>query len=404
MIDSLNNKAGFAPIAGEELEKLRADTPGTATTTHLLACGASLMPKPVIDAVHDYLDFEATRGGYTAQALLEEQLHDVYVAAAELVGASSAEEIALQNSATSAWSRAFYALKLKAGDKVLTSRAEYGSNYAAMLQRAAMHGIIVELVPNDSYGQIDLAALESMIDERTKLVALTWIPTHGGLVNPAKEVGEICKRHDVVYLVDACQAIGQMPIDVTDLNCDILSATGRKFLRGPRGTGFLWVRQSLISEMEPAMVNHWSAEWVEPHRFNLRPTAQRFERHEAAHAMRAGFGVAIRYAMEVGLERIHQRTWYLADLIRERIAEIPGAKVHDLGQNRCAIVTFTLEGHDSEAVYLAAREQNVAIGKTRAEAAQLEGRESIGPMIRVAPHYYNTKSEIDRLFEVLPTK
>lgn len=404
MIDSLKDTTGFAPIQGEELEQLRADTPGTATTTHLLACGASLMSKPVLDAVHDYLALEATRGGYTAQALCEEQLADVYSAAADLVGASSPEEIALQNSATSAWSRAFYALKLEAGDKVLTSRAEYGSNYAAMLQRAAMHGIVVELVPNDVHGQIDLEQLESMIDERTKLVALTWIPTHGGLVNPAKAVGEICKRHNVTYLVDACQAIGQLPVDVTDLNCDILSATGRKFLRGPRGTGFLWVRQSFIDEMEPAMVNHWSAEWVEPHRFNLRPTAQRFERHEAAHAMRAGFGVAIRYAIDVGIERIQQRTWYLADLVRSRIEEIPGAQVHDLGVDRCAIVTFTLEGHDSEDVYLKARDHNVAIGKTRAEAAQLEGREGIGSMIRVAPHYYNTEEEIDRLFEILPTK
>lgn len=400
-LDTDNEKNLTTPIEGDELARLRDDTPGTKTTTHLLACGASLMPKPVLDAVHNYLDLEATRGGYTAQALSEEQLAGVYTSAAKLIGAKSENEIALQNSATSAWSRAFYALKLEAGDRVLTSRAEYGSNYAAMLQRCSMHGIEVELVPNDVHGQIDLEALESMIDERTKLVALTWIPTHGGLVNPAQRVGEITKRHGITYLVDACQAIGQIPVDVNELNCDILSATGRKFLRGPRGTGFLWVKESLIGDMEPAMVNHWSAEWVEPHKFNLRPSAQRFERHEAAHAMRAGLGAAIEYCNEIGVDRIQERTWYLADLVRDRLGDVDGAVVHDLGVERGAIVTFTIEGRDSEEIYLNAREHNIAIGKTRAEAAQLEGREHIGAMVRVAPHYYNTEAEIDRLFEIL---
>ncbi len=380
-----------------DIEALRADTPGTEHTLHLGAAGASLPARPVLAAIHAHLDLEAETGGYEAAALRSEALEAVYGDLARLLGAGS-HEIAITENASEAWARAFYALPLTPGDRVLTSEAEYGANYVAFLQRHKRDGIVVDVVPSDATGALDVGALESMIDDRTALIATTWIPTNGGLVNPAAAIGRVARAHGIPYLLDACQAVGQMPVDVDALGCDFLSATGRKFLRAPRGTGFLYVRESWLEHLEPAMLDHFAAPWVSRDEYELRADARRFETWESSHALRAGLGAAVRYALGLGLEAIRERAWGLAAQLRERIRALPGGRVHDLGDTQCAIVSFTVEGLDPGSTVATLREERICIGASYPSVTRIDSeKRNLPVMLRAAPHYYNTEAELERL-------
>src|SRR5258708_25326716 len=258
-----------------DIVHLRAETPGVVNRVHLNNAGAGLMPLPVLQTMTDYLRREAEIGGYEAAAEAGARLDGVYDSVARLIGAAR-DEIALTENASVAWQMAFYALPLRAGDRILTARAEYAANYVAFLQVAKRTGAVIEVIPDDANGVLDAEALERMLDDRVRLIAITWVPTNGGLVNPAAAVGRIARSHGIPYLLDACQAVGQMPVDIADLQCDMLSTTGRKFLRGPRGTGFLYVRREMIEKLEPPMIDHFGAPWVAPDFYELRPDARRF--------------------------------------------------------------------------------------------------------------------------------
>ena len=384
-----------------DMAKIRAETPGAGEVVHLLASGSGLMPQPVIDAVIDHTRLEARIGGYEAEARQAEQLHGVYGQVAGLIGAES-REIALLENATAAWCQAFYALPFKAGDRILTCEAEYAANYVAFLHRARRDGLVIDVVPSEVAGTLDLDAMEKMIDDRVKLIALTWVPTNGGLVNPAAAVGEIANRHGIPYLLDACQAVGQMPVDVAALGCDFLSATGRKFLRGPRGTGFLYIRKPRIAALEPAMIDHFAAPWVAPDRYELRGDARRFETWENSYALRAGLGAAAAYAGEIGIEAIQARAWGLAEELRGRLADLPGGEIRDAGAEHCAIVSFTIDGLDPRQTVAALSDQGICIGASDAASTRLDAeRRGLPTVLRAAPHYYNTIDEIDQLAAAL---
>jgi len=392
----------YRPRMSIELEKVRAETPGVQHGIHMLASGAALMPTPVLDAVIDHLHLEAQIGGYEAHAARAAELDGVYDSVAQLIGADR-REIALVENATAAWCHAFYALPLKPGDRILTGEAEYAANYVAFLQRAKRDGAVIDVVPSDADGALDVAALEAMIDARVALIAMTWAPTNGGLLNPAAEVGAIARRHEIPYLLDACQAVGQMPIDVAALGCDFLSATGRKFLRGPRGTGFLYVRGEWLERLEPAMIDHFGAPWVSTNEYRLRDDARRFEKWENAYALRAGLGAAADYALALGLESIQAAAWMLADYARAAIDSQTGWHVEDLGRDRSAIVSFSIEGlNEPRPVVLKLREQGIRIGASDPESTRLDAeRRKLPTIFRIAPHYYNTQEEVDRVVDAL---
>ncbi|MEK6217270.1 MAG: aminotransferase class V-fold PLP-dependent enzyme, partial [Boseongicola sp.] len=262
-----------------DVEQLRAETPGIGNSVHLLASGSALMPQTVVDAVVNYTLLEAQIGGYEAHARQSDALDRVYASVARHIGAKP-REIALMENATVAWCHAFYALPLKPGSRILTCEAEYAANYVAFLQRARRDDLTIEVVPSDAAGALDIEALKATMGEDVGLIAITWVPTNGGLVNPAAAVGQVARKHGVPYLLDACQAAGQMRLDVKALGCDFLSVTGRKFLRGPRGTGFLYVREAWLKTLEPVMIDHFGAPWVARDQYQLREDARRFETWE----------------------------------------------------------------------------------------------------------------------------
>jgi cysteine desulfurase / selenocysteine lyase len=384
-----------------DLARLRAETPGIANRIHFNSAGAALMPQPVLDAMVAYLQREAAIGGYEAAAEMAPRLDAVYDSVARLIGAAR-DEIALVENATVAWQMAFYSLAFRPGDRILTARAEYAANYVALLQVAKRTGAVIDIIPDDANGVLDPAALARMIDARVRLIAITWIPTNGGLVNPAAAVGRIARQNGIPYLLDACQAVGQMPVDVAHLGCDMLSATGRKFLRGPRGTGFLYVRRDLLRQLEPPVIDHFAAPWVAADRYELRNDARRFETWENNYAARLGLGVAIDYACTIGLDAIAARCRTLSDTLRAALRQIPGVTLHDLGPHPAAIVTFTRDGWDADAIKtkLAAQRINVTTSHPSSTLLDATARK-LPTVVRASPHYYNSEDEVAQLVDAV---
>ena len=387
------------------LARIRDETTGVTHCIHLNNAGSGLMPIPVVSAVKDYIDLEARMGGYEAAAHEAERLGNVYHSVARLINCST-EEVALLENATMAWDMAFYSFvisrNLQPGDKILTVNAEYAANYVAYLQMQKRYGFEIVIIPDDETGATDVAALEAMIDERVKLISITYIPTNGGLVNPAEVIGRIANAHNIPYLLDGCQAPGQMPVDVKKLGCDMFTATGRKFLRGPRGTGFLYIRKSLLETIEPFFIDHFAAEWTSKGVYELRCDARRFENWENAYALRLGLGVAIDYALELGLENIQDRAWGLAAGMRKELAQIPGIELRDVGQEMCAIVTFTLKNIPSTDIKNRLTQKNINISVSGASSTLLDAtNRNLPGIVRASPHYYNSEDEIDQFISAV---
>jgi selenocysteine lyase/cysteine desulfurase len=359
------------------------------------------MPSEVVDAVTGHLQLEADIGGYEAAESAHEAVERVYDAIGQLIGCQR-EEVAIIENATRAWDMAFYSLPFRSGDRILTSIAEYASNYIAFLQIARRTGAVVEPIPNDSNGQVSVEALESMIDERVKLIAITHVPTNGGLVNPAMEIGNIARQAKILYLLDACQSIGQMPIDVQEIGCDMLSATGRKYLRGPRGTGFLYMRGDLIEQLEPPFLDLHAATWITKDRYEVRADARRFENWETNYAGKIGLAVAVDYALAWGLEDIWTRVSTLASSLRTRLGHLPHVEVHDLGVQKCGIVTFTVAGWSPQEIRgkLAQQKMNVSVSMPASTRLDMDGRGLAG-VVRASVHYYNTEEEIERFCDFI---
>ena len=379
-----------------DLQRARQDTPGCEHVLHFNNAGSSLMPEPVLDATIGHLQLEAQIGGYEAAEQAEHAIERVYDAAATLINCAR-EEIAVIENATRAWDMAFYSIPFQPGDRILTAMAEYASNYIAFLQTSKKTGAVVEVVPNDAHGQLSLEALRKMIDERVKLIAITHVPTNGGLVNPIVEVGKVARENGILYLVDACQSVGQVPIDVEQIGCDMLSATGRKYLRGPRGTGFLFVRKNVLERLEPPLLDLHAAEWVDKDRYVMVPDARRFETWETNYAGKIGLAVAIDYALGWGMDTVWRRVKNLAYMLRSQLSPLPGVIVRDRGVTQCGIVTFTVEDKDPEEIRLALSRQHINVSVTRRESTLLDmDARGLETMVRASVHYFNNEEEVER--------
>ncbi|MBZ3902015.1 MULTISPECIES: aminotransferase class V-fold PLP-dependent enzyme [Streptomyces] len=386
-----------------DIEALRRDTPGTAHRVHLNNAGAGLLSRRTLDAVTSHLELEATIGGYEAAARERDRIDATYTGLARLVGGRP-DEIALFDNSTHAWNAAFYALTFKPGDRILTGRAEYGSNVLAYLQVAARTGAEIVVVPDDASGQLDTTALAGLIDERTRLVGVSHIPTSGGLINPAAEIGRITRAAGVPFLLDATQSVGQFPVDVEAIGCDMLTSTGRKFLRGPRGTGFLWVRSEALTWLEPHVIEIHSATWDGGRGFTWQPGARRFETWESGYANVLGLDAAVRQALDLGLDRIGERAVALGAYLRDRLDALPGVTTHDLGEHRCAVVTAAVDGLPATEVAAALARQGINVTTTVPEHTQFDTEHrGVHPLVRLSPHYYNTEAELDRAIEALAT-
>lgn len=387
-----------------DLNRARGDTPGCAGVKHLNNAGSSLPPQVVLEAQVEWLETEAVTGGYELVADRADVIADTYDEVAALIGARR-EEIALVENATFGWHQAFWSTPLAAGQVVLTGNVEYATGYISMLQAARRKDIEIVVIPDDEHGQCSVEALADLLSrygERVGLVAITHVPTNGGLVNPAEQIGTLTRAAGVPYLLDACQSVGQLPLDVDSIGCDMMSATGRKFLRGPRGTGFLYVRREFLHRTEPAFLDLLGAEWTAPGEYTVRSDARRFENWESNLAAVVGLRAAARYARDWGLADIADRVGMLADHLRSELDRLPDVTVHDLGARRCGIVTFSHRRIDASAAAAALRAQGVNVSVSPPSATLLDAtRRSLPDVVRASPHYYNTHDELDRLVTVV---
>jgi selenocysteine lyase/cysteine desulfurase len=393
----------MSAAASPELVRWRAETPGCARLVHLNNAGAALVPRVVRDAVAAHLALEQELGGYEAAEAQADSIQGTYQSVARLLG-TQARNIAVVQNSTVAFAQAISAFDLGPGDVVLTSRSDYASNQIMYLSLARRRGIEVLRAPDAAEGGVDPPQVRRLIARhRPALVALTWVPTNSGLVQPVEAVGEICRDADVPYLVDACQAVGQIPIDTARVHCDFLAATARKFLRGPRGVGFLYVSDRMLeSGAHPLLVDMHGATWTEADAFVLTPDARRFEFWEFPHALVLGLGAAARYALEVGLEVAQDRARELAAYVRDRLAAVPGIRVLDRGPQLCAIATASIEGRNAEDVKLALRARRINTSSPQREDAIIDMDEKrVSSALRISPHYYNTREEIDTVVQAI---
>ncbi|PNG41192.1 aminotransferase class V [Pseudomonas asplenii] len=386
------------------IEQLRADTPAVAQLIHFNNAGAALMPAPVIETMTRHIQLEASLGGYEAAGRQSADLENVYGAIGRLINAQP-DEIAVIENATRAWDMAFYSLPLQPGDVVLTSTTEYAGNYIPYLQMKQRRGIEIRVIPNDEHGQVSLSALTTMLeDERVALISLPVIATNGGPVQPIEQIGALARSAGVLFLLDACQGVGQMPIDVQKIGCHMLAATSRKYLRGPRGMGFLYVEKSLCQNLEPALLDLHAAALQSADTFTIRADARRFENWECNVAAKLGLGAAVEYALAQGIEPMWLRIQQLAGYLRQRLLEIPGVTPQDLGLQKSGIVTFTHQNHSAAQVqqWLTGQEKriNVSTSTFRSTLLDMQQRDLL-EVSRASVHAYNTEAEIDAMIAAL---
>ncbi len=364
---------------------------------HLNNAGASLMPRPVTAAIRQHITLEEQLGGYEAGDAAAADIEAAYDDVAALIGAH-ARNIAIVENATVAFNGALSAFDFATGDVILTTRNDYISNQIAYMSLARRAGVRIVRADDLPEGGVDPASMEGLIARhRPKLVALTWVPTNSGLVQDAAAVGTICATAGVPYLVDACQAVGQIPIDVKSLHCDFLSTTARKFLRGPRGIGFLYVSDgALAAGRQPLYPDMRGAAWTTANEYTLVADAKRFENWEFAYALVLGLGEAARYAMRVGVAEGGAYAAELATYLRGCLAEMPNARVLDRGANTCAIVTVHFPGHRAQDIMMSLREEAINTTATFRGYAVLDMDEKQVPdALRISPHYFNTRRDID---------
>jgi selenocysteine lyase/cysteine desulfurase len=384
-----------------DLTRIRSETPGVAHRIHLNNAGAGLLSDRTLRAISDHLHLEAEIGGYEAEDLRRDEIEETYQSVARLLGARR-DEIALFDNSSHAWNAAFYSIPFEPGDRILTGHAEYGSNALAYLQMAKRRGVVIDVVPNDPFGQLDVQALADRIDGRTRLIGMSHIPTSGGLVNPAAEVGRLARAAGVLYLLDATQTAGQLPIDVDEVGADLVTATGRKFLRGPRGTGFLYVRTAVLDRLDPFVNDIGASTWDGATGFEWHEGARRFGTWEHSYGTVLGLGSAVDQALEVGLEPIAERALALGGRLRDGLDAIPGVRTHDLGRVRCAIVTASLEGVPAAAFATAIRARGINVSLTAPKDNVFDERR-VHPLVRLSPHYYNSEEEIDTALDAVAT-
>ena len=380
-----------------EIQALRAATRGTGEYIHFNNAGSSMPPDSTLDTVIRYLQEEASHGGYETEAKYGAGLRDVYALIGKLINADP-DEIAIVENASYGWHLAFNGIDFRAGDEVITSEMEYVSNHLGFLNVKKTHDIRVTVIPNDADGNFDLRALENAINAKTRLIAITHIPSTAGNILPVEAIGQIARRHNILYLVDACQSVGQLPLDVEAIGCDMLAVTGRKYLRAPRGTGFVYVRKNIQDKLRLFFIDGHSIASVTENSFVLLDNARRFELYEKNRALMLGLGAAVQYALDLGLGRIEERIGHLAGVLRTRLAAIPGVMVHDKGDRLSGIVTFSVAGIEAQKVKASLQEKkiNVSVGNAQNTLVYMN-RHHLVTVVRASVHYYNTEQEIDTL-------
>lgn len=385
------------------IDTLRAQTPGCKTKIHFNNAGASLMPQTVIDAMQQHIDLEASIGGYEAADLKAKEIAGFYESAAQLVNGKP-DNLVFTSSATNSFARALSCIPFQEGDSLLLANEDYISNQLAFFSLQKRFNLKIFRAASLKEGGVDVEDMKRLMDaHHPKLVTLTHVPSNSGLMQPVEEVGRLCKERNIYYLVDACQSAGQIPLDVEKIHCDFLSATLRKFLRGPRGAGFLYVSDKIINEkLEPLFIDMRGGDWIATNEYQVRMDARRFEDWEIPYALLLGSKSAIDLANTLGVQHIKERNIYLCDRIRKGLSPLQGFRLLDIGHEQSSIITVEIRGQKPADVLQGLRNENIntSIGHKHFALIDFEAKKADWAL-RISPHYYNTEEEIDLLITAL---
>ncbi|MEY3667999.1 MAG: hypothetical protein RL572_1539 [Pseudomonadota bacterium] len=385
-----------------DIAELRRQTPGTSHLLHFNNAGASLSPAAVSTAVREHLELEQRIGGYEAAAAASAAIEHFYTAFAAHLNCA-ADEVAWAENATHAWNTLLYAIAFRPGDRIVTGQSEYASNYLSLLHLARRGQVHVEVVPNTAQGTVCLEALDKALRKsNVRLLALTHVPSQSGVVHPVAQAGAMARARGILYLLDVCQSAGQLALDVEALGCDMLTGSGRKYLRGPRGTGFLYVRRDILDTLQPAWIDMQAARFLDARHYVLREDARRFENWECCVAGKIGLAVAVDYANALGMQWIEARVRALASRLREGLRQMPEVNVHEIGHDLSGIVTFSTSRESADALQqrLLTRGINTSVVRVRNNPLDLAAR-GLGDLNRASVHYYNTDAEVDQFCEAL---
>lgn len=386
-----------------DINSIRQHTKGCFDKIFLNSAGASLVPDIVTEKMVSYLLEEAQIGGYALANRFAAELQEFYVEAAKLLNCK-AENIAFTTSATDGYAKAISSVDFKPGDVILTTDDDYISNQLSFLSLKKQYGIQIIRGANTADGNLDLDAFEKLvIAHQPKLVALTHIPTSSGLVQPAAEVGKICRKYDILYLLDACQSVGQLVVDVAAIDCDFLTATGRKFLRGPRGTGILYISDRVLStDRVPLIFDMQGAKWSGFDEYELTKTASRFEFWESSIAGKLGLTAALKYANSIGMANIEQYNAGLMQKFRTELKTVKGLNLHDKGSQLSNILTFTIDNHTIEEITSLLNDNQVYYSLSFKDFALIDfTKKNLDRAIRFSPHYFNTPEELEKVTAIL---
>jgi len=385
--------AGTLSLSTAEVAQLRSDTPGADNVVHMNHAGSSLPTQATLDTQIHHLQREAMTGGYEAAHEAADRSQQVYASIGSLIGAKH-NEIARLEQATAAWNAGFWSIPMEPGQRIITANAAYGANAVAFLRAVERRGVTVDVVGDDEHGHVDIDELVRRVDNDVALIALTHVPTNGGLVNPAAAVGKIANDANIPYLLDACQSVGHLHLDVNEIGCDLLSGTGRKYLRGPRGTGFLYASERIIERLIPDHPDHHGADWTTPTNYVLQPNARRFESWEFSPGGWLGLGNAVDEALAIGTDRIEATIYERSDSLRKQL-RVAGFTLWDLGARPCGIVTATGDGLGPSAATAALRTQDINISVTTPASTRFDAaNRDLPDMMRISVHYTTTEAEI----------
>jgi selenocysteine lyase/cysteine desulfurase len=386
-----------------DIHKVRKDTRGCHDKLFFDSAGASLSPSVVTDAVAAYLKEEELIGGYRLAELQQDAINGFYSATAQMLGCRE-DNIALSYNATDAFAKALSSVPLKEGDVIVTTDGDYISNFVAFISLKKKLGIHIIRMNNREDGSIDIKYLDKLLSiQNVALVSVSHVPTSSGVIQDVEGIGKICRRHQVWYMVDACQSVGQMPVDVHKIGCDFLSATGRKFLRGPRGTGFLYVSDRVLeSNLSPLFPDMRGALWTGVESYKLVEGARRYELWEYNYANVLGLKEAINYGNKLGWDNIYNYNQSLSAAFRQKLEAIEGVSLYDNGPQLSNIITVRKEGIELDRMKKHLTDHNIYFSVASATNAIIDMPEKgIDWAIRLSPHYFNTAEECEQVCTVL---
>jgi len=355
-------------------------------------------PPSVVTAIEDQLRRESIRGWSRD----EEQavVVDVRSVLAELIGAE-AEEIALVQSATWAFNLLVNGLRWRPDDNVVVTDLLYRSIAHVLLRLRDEQQVSLRVVASEGL-RFDPDSVASCVDEHTRLVVVPILPLFCGVPQPVAALRALFRSSDTFLVLNATQAAGQLPIDVRALGCDFLFGTSRKWLRGPRGLGFLYIRRSLIPTLRPSFVGYPAASWLADDHVRFADNIDRFRVGDYPYALLCGLAAAVRLAIATGIEQIASRNAYLGSLCRDRLASVGGVTVHDAREGVTGTVPITIAGLDADAVVHQLADHGVLTCALYEEDARLAFRKlGVPSLVRISLHHVNTVEDVERLSQTI---